>query len=221
MAESTSKHLIRETVYKNLRERILSQQYQFGQRINIDSLSHELEVSNNPIREALARLDKDGLVVMKPNVGSRVMEFTADSFKELSETLEVLILGGFQLCQRAGRIEELERAMEEKLAIQKEMLEHPTDRGDADFAKAAIDFDHCFVEISGNQRLISIFDGLMDLFLLASVYDYQHRDVDKRANIMEHQAILEAVRHRSYTEIQDLITSHYDKTILFPKDSQA
>ncbi len=213
----TSRNLIRDTVYEILREKILTQEYKFGERLNIDSISQELEVSNNPIREALARLEKDGLIVMKPNVGSRVMEFSAESFRDLSETLEILLLGAFDLCIQYGREDELTQYMSSILDKQKDLLKKSKGQKHFEFAKAAVDFDSSFVKVSRNSQLIKLFEGLTDLFMLASVYDYKTREVDKEENIKEHQAILEAVKNKDQTLVQRLVKEHYDKTILFPQ----
>lgn len=52
-----------EQTYEALKERILDQTLEPGARLNIDSLSRELEVSSSPIREALVRLEVERLVV--------------------------------------------------------------------------------------------------------------------------------------------------------------
>lgn len=108
---------MRDQTYNIIRERILKQHYRFGERINIDALSRELEVSNNPIREALAILEIEGLITITPNVGARVMQFTLESFLELTETIEILIVGGYKLCLRNGRIDVLIEKMQESLAL--------------------------------------------------------------------------------------------------------
>ena len=85
---------MRDQTYRIIRERILNQHYRFGERINIDILSRELGVSNNPIREALTVLEQDGIITITPNVGAKVLEFTAESYRELTETIEILLVGG-------------------------------------------------------------------------------------------------------------------------------
>lgn len=204
----------RNQAYSLLRERILKQEYTFGERLNIDILSRELSISNNPIREALTMLEKDGLITKTPNVGSKVIEFTADSFRELTKTIEILVAGAYHLCREEGKIEALTRRMEEALEAQREAEDGGSD---LDFARAAIRFDESFVKITENQRLIHLFDSQMDIFQMALLHDYQNRDIDRGANITEHEAILLATKSGDHDRVLNLIHHHYAREIAFQK----
>lgn len=62
-----------------------------GERVNIDAASRELEVSQTPLREALARLEAEGLVVKEPLKGYRAAPFlTLDEFRELFQFRELV-----------------------------------------------------------------------------------------------------------------------------------
>ncbi len=52
---------MREQCYEIIKEKIFRQVYDLGEDINILALSNELSVSNTPVREALSRLEADGL----------------------------------------------------------------------------------------------------------------------------------------------------------------
>lgn len=203
----------RNQAYSLLRERILNQEYKFGERLNIDILSRELSISNNPIREALTMLEKDGLITMTPNVGSKVIEFTAESYRELTQTIELLITGAYHVCLNEGKINTLIARMEETLAAQKKAENGNRDR---DFAKAAIRFDESFVKVTQNSRLIRLFDSQMDIFQMALLYDYQNRDLDKAANIVEHEEILQATKMGDHARVLERINQHYAREIPFP-----
>ena len=58
-----------ERVYQAIRERILSGAYGPGYRVVIDALAEEFEVSALPVREAIRRLEAEGLVIYRPNAG--------------------------------------------------------------------------------------------------------------------------------------------------------
>lgn len=62
--------------YESIRERLLDGQFGAGQRLSVERLVAELEVSKQPIMEALRRLGSDGLVVIRPQVGCEVANFT-------------------------------------------------------------------------------------------------------------------------------------------------
>jgi len=61
-----------DDVYDSLRSAVLEHTLAPGDRVNIDALSRELEVSPTPVREALARLESEGLVRKRPLAGYTV-----------------------------------------------------------------------------------------------------------------------------------------------------
>jgi len=61
-----------DDVYSSLRAAVLEHTLTPGERVNIDALARELEVSPTPVREALARLESEGLVRKRPLAGYTV-----------------------------------------------------------------------------------------------------------------------------------------------------
>ena len=72
--------------------------FNLGEKINIDTLAAELNVSNSPIREALTMLEKQGLVEYVPNVGSRIISFSPTAFREICFSLFTVVYGAYELC---------------------------------------------------------------------------------------------------------------------------
>jgi DNA-binding GntR family transcriptional regulator len=60
------RNLLADDVYQILKEGLLSRRIVPGARLNLDQLARELHVSNTPVRQALARLESDGLVTKEP-----------------------------------------------------------------------------------------------------------------------------------------------------------
>lgn len=79
-----------EIVYKAIRERILGGDYGPGYRVVIDTLARELEVSALPVREAIRRLEAEGLVVYRANAGAQVAPADPELFDEQMTVLAVL-----------------------------------------------------------------------------------------------------------------------------------
>jgi DNA-binding GntR family transcriptional regulator len=61
-----------DDVYETLRSAVLEHTLKPGDRVNIDALARELEVSPTPVREALARLESEGLLRKRPLAGYTV-----------------------------------------------------------------------------------------------------------------------------------------------------
>lgn len=106
-----------EIAYKKIRTGIASGQFETGQRLVEAQLAEKLGVTRGPIREALCRLEHDGLVERVPGIGVFVNDFDTESLVELCEiraALESLAarkaasqcdeLGAIKLRRELGRL---------------------------------------------------------------------------------------------------------------------
>lgn len=201
---------MRQQIYDIIKERIMTQEYDFGEPINISTLSKELDASNTPIREALSMLSAEGLVVANVNSKFRVIEFTEESMEELNETLYVLISGTYLSSCRLKKVGGLVNLLEN--AYRRQLAESESEDQSA-YIRGALAFDRCFVEVSANAKLLAIYDNLADLFYLSARYTYSHQTTAKIDNLSEHKAILEAVRVGTQSMVLDLLAAHYNKHI--------
>ncbi|PZQ48157.1 MAG: hypothetical protein DI556_15155 [Rhodovulum sulfidophilum] len=74
-----------DLVYEFLREQIINGTYAPGQRMTLAELSQELGLSNMPVREALLKLEREGLVESEPHKGMRVVGLSAQTARDLFE----------------------------------------------------------------------------------------------------------------------------------------
>ena len=81
---------LREAVQDAIRAAIVEGRYPQGERLLEDQLAHELDVSRNPVREALQALATEGFVVIEPRRGARVASVSPARAVELFEVREVL-----------------------------------------------------------------------------------------------------------------------------------
>jgi DNA-binding GntR family transcriptional regulator len=80
-----------EDVYETIKSLVMEHTLAPGDRINIDALARELDVSPTPVREALARIEADGLVRKRPLVGYTVSPLlTRDEFTNMFDMRVVL-----------------------------------------------------------------------------------------------------------------------------------
>lgn len=79
-----------EVIRRQLRDRILSGHYAPGDPIPERMVAEELAVSRVPVREALAHLERDGLVAILPRRGAQVRQFSAENMLSLYEARESL-----------------------------------------------------------------------------------------------------------------------------------
>lgn len=72
-----------EVIYEDVRERILSGRLAPGQPVRQDALAGDLGVSKIPLREALTRLEHDGLITANPRRGYEVKPISAEEAEEI------------------------------------------------------------------------------------------------------------------------------------------
>ena len=78
------------TVYEALRRDILEREFVPGEPLTEQDLSHRYGVSRTPVREALAKLERDRLVRVVPKKGAFVRSISHDDVRELYQIREVL-----------------------------------------------------------------------------------------------------------------------------------
>ena len=95
-----------------LRDKILNEEYEKGQKLNEVVLSKELNISRTPIREALKQLELEGLVKSIPNKGVYVLGFSSRDIDDMLEIRVVLESLSVQLAIDRITQEELDRIKE-------------------------------------------------------------------------------------------------------------
>jgi DNA-binding GntR family transcriptional regulator len=81
---------LRHAVLEELRQRIIAGEWSPGERLYEDQIASELEVSRNPVREALQALAGEGFVELEPRRGARVATVPPERAHELFEVREAL-----------------------------------------------------------------------------------------------------------------------------------
>jgi DNA-binding GntR family transcriptional regulator len=145
-----------ERVYQHVRERILDGTYVPGFRIVIDALAEEFGVSALPVREAIRRLEAEGLVVFRPNVGAQVAPAEPGVFDE--EMTVLAVLEGYATAEAAPHVgpEEL-RALTE---ITDGMVEAMEALDTLRFGRLNRDFHGVILEQCPNSALVELVNGV-------------------------------------------------------------
>jgi DNA-binding GntR family transcriptional regulator len=179
-----------EDVYAAVQGLIMDHAVAPGERVNIDALARRLEVSPTPVREALARLEADGLVQKRPLAGYTATPLlTRAQFEELVEMRLILETVAARRAAEA-RLAEAEIA---GLRAGADLPDHPD--GDGFTAIAAFTaqdarFHHGVAELSGNRMLHAAVVRLRaHLHLFRLHFPAVHYGVSAR----EHHRVVDAV----------------------------
>lgn len=104
---------LRDVVFNTLRQAILRGELKPGERLMEIQLANKLGVSRTPIREAIRKLELEGLVLMIPRKGAEVAEITEKNLRDVLEVRGALEELAVRLaCDRIGEegIENLKKA---------------------------------------------------------------------------------------------------------------
>jgi len=151
-------------VYRILWDRILDRQLHPGEKLSDLRLSEELGVSRTPVREALHRLEKDGVVIAEPNRGFFVASYDRRDIEEIYELRAALEAFALRHAAIAVSPAEFRHQLDELDRVDRLLREAETDedRTAASEAFLAVDrgFHSFLLENSNNRRLVSTLDGL-------------------------------------------------------------
>src|SRR5215211_847356 len=140
---------LKRRVYEQLRDEILSGAAQPGTQLVEARIAAELGVSKTPVREALIRLQRDGLVAIEPYRGARVIEPSPADVREILE-LRVLLEAHVARDLAGRRPPEVLERLERSIADGRRALERGND---ARVRAALTEFSDVMAESSGNRRL--------------------------------------------------------------------
>ena len=150
---------IQDIVCSTIRARILSGDLKPGQRIRQDELARSLGVSRMPVREALRKLETEGLITFYPHRGAVVCSISLEEFDEIyriREELELLAV------QWAGeRISEFDLP---KLSGLFKDIQDAESKGNAEQRMQAVrQFHFVILRMARRSHLLRIIESLWDL----------------------------------------------------------
>jgi DNA-binding GntR family transcriptional regulator len=176
-------------VYEQLRDEILTGTLTTGAQLVEARIATDLGVSKTPVREALIRLQRDGLVEIEPYRGARVIEPAEADVREILELrilLECHIARDLANRRPPDVLNTLERTIEEcREALQT--------GDDAKVHSALTEFSDVMAEASGNRRLGKALDELRSVLLLIANTSLRRPGRAGRS-VAEHERILAAIR---------------------------
>lgn len=196
---------LRDVVFHTLRKGILTGELKPGERLMEIHLANRLGVSRTPIREAIRKLELEGLVTMIPRRGAEVAQITEKSMKDVLEVRRALDALCVELaCERITQQEmaELKRACQN--------FEQATATKDATIVAAAdVALHEIIVKATGNDRLVQLVHNLSE-----QMYRYRFeyiKDESGHAGLVEeHRMIYESILRKDCNAAANAAKLHID-----------
>ena len=194
---------LRDVVFNTLRQAILRGEMEPGERLMEIQLAAKLGVSRTPIREAIRKLELEGLVVMVPRKGAEVAHITEKDMRDVLEVRSALEELAADLAMRnvtQEKIDELKAANKlfESAIVSKDVFS---------IVEADVTFHDIIYSMTENKRLIQIINNLRE-----QMYRYRLEYVkDARTHsilISEHNDIIEKLQNKAVEDTKKVVKQH-------------
>ena len=194
---------LRDVVFNTLRQAILRGELKPGERLMEIQLANKLGVSRTPIREAIRKLELEGLVLMIPRKGAEVAEITEKNMLDVLEVRRALEELAVKLaCERITE-EEIQELKDAADAFQKILSEKDITK----IAEADEAFHDVIFKSTGNDRLIQLLNSLREQMYRYRL-EYLKREEDHPQLLEEHQQIIDRITRKDQSEAAELIDRH-------------
>lgn len=192
---------VSERIYTAIRNDILNKTLVSGEKLTIKKLHEMYGVSSSPIREALFRLQQDGLIEYRSNAGMRVIEFTRQDLAEiymlLTEFDVIALRAATTPTRRLSTLAALELCMERaRASIENNYWNYYSDA-----------FHSILYEEAQNGRLT---DAARKIRIQSTIFSnqYEIKEENRREILKQHEDILSAIRDNRLDRAEDLMRTH-------------
>lgn len=190
--------------YETLRSRILSRRLSAGSKLVVRELAEDLDLSSTPVKEALAALEREGLVELLPHRGYFVPKLGLDDIEEIYALREVLEGLAARLAaereHRKRHLNKLRRLQAEQEACGRE--------GDLErYGDLDMDFHRALWEAAGNGRLLRTAETLIGQVRLLISTSAQARG-RLEASVEEQARILDALENGEPEAAEETMRRH-------------
>jgi DNA-binding GntR family transcriptional regulator len=199
-----------QRVYDTIRERILSGTYSPGYRVVIDALAAELGVSALPVREAIRRIEAEGLIVYRPNAGAQVAP--ADPRLFVEELSVLALLEGNATALAAPLLEPAEL---ERLAETTDLMVDAMGRMDPlAFGRHNHEFHEVFYDRCPNRPLVDLLRDVERRLAAIRRTVFTHIPYRGAASVAEHRDLIKLVESGARADrIERAARAHKLKTV--------
>lgn len=196
---------LRDVVFNTLRSAILKGELEPGERLMEIALANKLGVSRTPIREAIRKLELEGLVVMIPRKGAEVSRITEQDLRDVLEVRASLEKLAAELACERITDEEMENLKEKEKIFADAIASDEVDA--TEIAQKDVDFHDVIFNATKNKRLIQMLNNLRE-----QMYRYRLEYIKDSSThkelVAEHKKIVEAVQARDKETASALIEEH-------------
>ena len=197
---------LRERVYQTLQQAVISGQLPPGERLRDQDLAAQLGVSRTPVREALQRLEDEGLVETTPRASTRVTALDARAAREAFPVVAALHALATRCAVPHLTNQDVE-AMNTANASLASMIAAPDTATVFQAIQADDRFHQVILEAANNRELLRALDRLMPK--VRRLEYAQFGSLSGRRSVQQHEAIIAACEQQLVAEAAALVEENW------------
>lgn len=196
-----------ERVYRRLKKAITTRVFEPGERLNKNVLAEQLGVSYTPIKDAIVRLTAEGLITVKPKVGTFVTPFTREDMLELFQVRLILETGICSEIIQSISKEQMDILDENFVRSEEEMKKINADFDYFLYNELDAHFHETLIEASGNKKMLQIYKAL-NFHTQSARYFYNRYEEKTRKGQMQHKEVIDAIKKKDEALLRETLTNH-------------
>lgn len=199
-----------DKTYIILKDLIVRREFKPNEKLSIPELSAKLGVSRTPLRDALTRLEMEGLVKTVSKVGTFVNAISIEDVLDITDTrlmLEYWVAEKLPLMPEKDywlKVRQLEEILEEAVNCLEKISLDAYLRSDYNLR-----FHMEFIKLANNQKNVEIYLGTMNYHYLASEKSLFTREMCTRA-VEQHYQIIDALKKKDFDAVKRAVKEHLD-----------
>ena len=207
-----SRRVLADVVTDDLRDAIVSHELEPGRRLAEDDLAAQMGVSRGPVREALMRLEREGLVIIERHKGARIASWNKHDLEEIYSLRSVLEELALEWACRNATSADI-ASMEEIMRHYRSLSEKQ--RTPKEVSRIDLDFHTALFKAAHHDRLFRAWEILRSQIHAFLVYTWSKDDLVNK-NYMpswesDHVRILDVVRSKKLGSARKEIQNHVAK----------
>lgn len=206
------RRVLADEVTDDLREAILSHELEPARRLGEDELALEMGVSRGPVREALMRLEREGLVTIERHRGARVSSWSKQDLEEIysmRSVLEVLAIEWACKNATAKDIADMEAILKEYSKLSDKQ------RTPKEVSRIDLEFHSVLFRAAHHDRLLKIWEVLRSQIHAMLVYTWSKTQKNNKAFLPlwgpDHQKLLDSIKGKRTSEAKKEVHAHVER----------
>jgi len=197
------RRLLREHVYTGVKNAIIGGDFQPGKRLIEEKLAADMVTSRTPVREAIQKLEKEGLIFRLPRGGFAVKPVTEEEVEEILGLRS--ILEGYSAYLATSRITDAElKELDQIIEKEEECLKHLDVE---EFIRLDGEFHDVLYKAAKNARLYTLLNDLRDyMYRYRVIILHYQRKLDLA--VQDHKEMVQSIKAKSPRQVERLVRKH-------------